>query len=58
MITFGLLGLGRVIEKRVANVFLKELNNSKVIGVFDTNRKSPHQLRPQKFLLILSLKNI
>ena len=39
MITFGLLGLGRVIEKRVANVFLKELNNSKVIGVFDTNRK-------------------
>tara|TARA_B100000989_G_scaffold288333_1_gene258929 strand:+ start:68 stop:439 length:372 start_codon:yes stop_codon:yes gene_type:complete len=39
MITFGLLGLGRVIEKRVANVFLKELNNSKVIAVFDTNRK-------------------
>ena len=39
MITFGLLGLGRVIEKRVANVFLKELNNSKVIAVFDKNRK-------------------
>ena len=39
MITFGLLGLGRVIEKRVANVFLKELSNSKVIAVFDRNRK-------------------
>ena len=39
IITFGILGLGRVIEKRVANVFLKELNNSKIIGVFDKDKK-------------------
>jgi predicted dehydrogenase len=39
IIKFGILGLGRVVEKRVAQVFLKELNNSKVVIVFDKIRK-------------------
>lgn len=38
-VTFGILGLGRVVEKRVAEVFLKETINSKVIGIFDKNKK-------------------
>ena len=39
IIKFGIFGLGRVVEKRVAQVFLKELNNSKVVTVFDKIRK-------------------
>ncbi len=38
-VTFGILGLGRVVEKRVASVFLNELKNSEVLGVFDKNKK-------------------
>ena len=34
-VSFGILGLGRVVEKRVANVFLKELKGSKVTNIFD-----------------------
>ena len=36
---FGILGLGRVIEKRVFNVFQKELKNSKVVCVFDKDKR-------------------
>ena len=39
IVTFGILGLGRVVEKRVASVFLNELKNSKVLGVFDKNKR-------------------
>ena len=38
-INFGLLGLGRVVEKRIVDVFKKELNNSKIISVFDKDKK-------------------
>ena len=38
-VSFGILGLGRVVQKRVATVFLNELKNSEVIGVFDKNIK-------------------
>ena len=37
-VNFGILGLGRVVEKRVANVFLKELKGSKVKNIFDINK--------------------
>jgi len=35
IVRFGILGLGRVVNKRIANVFINELNNAKVTGVFD-----------------------
>ena len=35
LVNFGILGLGRVVEKRVANVFLKELHGSKVTNIFE-----------------------
>ncbi len=38
-ITFGILGLGRVVENRVYKVFKNELKNSKVVSVFDKNKK-------------------
>ena len=38
-IKFGILGLGRVIENRVYEVFENELKNSKVVSVFDKNKK-------------------
>lgn len=38
-IKFGILGLGRVIENRVYKVFKNELKNSKVISVFDKDKK-------------------
>ena len=38
-VKFGILGLGRVIEKRVAKVFSKELKHSRVSAVFDRNKK-------------------
>ena len=38
-ISFGILGLGRVIEKRLLKVFLDELKNSVVEIVFDKNKK-------------------
>ena len=38
-IKFGIIGLGRVIEKRVANVFLKEVKNAKVVAVYDKNKR-------------------
>ena len=34
-VNFGILGLGRVVEKRVGNVFLKELKGAKVTNIFD-----------------------
>jgi len=40
VIKFGILGLGRVIDIRVANVFLdKEVKNSKVVAVYDKDKK-------------------
>ena len=38
-IKFGILGLGRVVEKRVYEVFQNELKNSQVVSVFDKNKK-------------------
>ena len=38
-IKFGILGLGRVIENRIYNVFKNELKNSKIVSVFDKNKK-------------------
>ena len=37
-VTFGILGLGRVVDKRLFNVFTKETTNSKVISVFDVDK--------------------
>ena len=39
IIKFGILGLGRVVEKRVYSVFAQELLNSEVVAVFDKNTK-------------------
>ena len=38
-IKFGILGLGRVVENRVFKVFKNELKNSKVVSVFDKDKK-------------------
>ena len=38
-VKFGIIGLGRVVEKRVASVFLKEVKNAKVVAVYDIDRK-------------------
>ena len=39
-IKFGILGLGRVVDIRVARVFLNnEVNNSKVVAVYDKDKK-------------------
>ena len=38
-IKFGILGLGRVVDFRVAKMFLKELKNSKVTAICDKNNK-------------------
>lgn len=35
----GLLGLGTLVEKRLCNVFIKELDNIKIIRVFDKDKK-------------------
>ena len=37
-ITFGILGLGRVVEKRLLSVFLNELKNAKVNIVYDIDK--------------------
>lgn len=39
IVTFGILGLGRVVDIRVAKVFLNELKNSKVVAICDKNQK-------------------
>ena len=40
VIKFGILGLGRVVDIRVANVFLdKEVTDSKVVAVYDKDKK-------------------
>ena len=39
IVTFGLLGLGAVVKVRVFKLFKNELINSKVIGVFDKDKK-------------------
>ena len=38
-VKFGIIGLGRVVEKRVASVFLKEIKNAEVVAVYDIDRK-------------------
>ena len=38
-VKFGIIGLGRVVEKRVASVFLKEVKNAEVVAVYDIDRK-------------------
>ena len=43
-VNFGILGLGRVVEKRVANVFLKELKGSKVKNIFDINKSKKKKI--------------
>ena len=43
VIKFGILGLGRVVDIRVARVFLyNEVNNSKVVAVYDKDKKKKH----------------
>ena len=39
LIKFGIMGLGRVVEKRVYAVFSKELKGARVVAVFDNNIK-------------------
>ena len=51
MIKFGILGLGRVVEKRVFSVFSKELKGGKVAAVFDKNKK-----KNKKFALLFDCK--
>lgn len=38
-VKFGILGLGRVVEKRVCSVFANEITNAKVVAVFDKDKK-------------------
>ncbi len=38
-VTFGVLGLGRVFDIRVAKVFKNELKNSKIVAICDKNKK-------------------
>ena len=38
-ISFSILGLGRVIEKRVYKMFKNEIKNGNVSTIFDLNRK-------------------
>ena len=54
LVNFGILGLGRVVEKRVANVFLKELHGSKVTNIFDIDINKKKNLK--KFLLVNQVK--
>ena len=42
-ITFGILGLGRVVEKRLLSVFLKELKNAKVNIVYDKDKSKTNK---------------
>ena len=53
-VNFGILGLGRVVEKRVANVFLKELKGSKVTNIFDINISKKKNFK--KFLIVKQVK--
>ena len=53
-VNFGILGLGRVVEKRVANVFLKELKGSKVKNIFDINKSKKKNFK--KFLIVKQVK--
>ena len=53
-VNFGILGLGRVVEKRVANVFLKELQGSKVTNIFDVDIIKKKNFK--KFLLVKQVK--
>ena len=50
-IKFGILGLGRVIENRVYKVFKNELKNSKIVSVFDKNKK-----KNEKYSKLFKLK--
>ena len=38
-ISFSIMGLGRVIEKRVAKMFNNELNNCYVKAIYDLDKK-------------------
>ena len=42
-ITFGILGLGRVVEKRLISVFLNELKNAKVDIVYDKDKSKTNK---------------
>ena len=39
LIKFGILGLGRVVDIRLAKVFKNEVTNSKIVAVYDKNKK-------------------
>ena len=45
IVTFGILGLGRVFDIRVAKVFLKELKNSKVVAICDKDQKKINKFK-------------
>ena len=38
-VKFGIIGLGRVFDTRVSDVFLNELKNSEIIAICDKNKK-------------------
>jgi len=48
---FGILGLGRVVESRVAKVFKNEIKNSKVVAVYDKDKK-----KNKKFAKFFNIK--
>lgn len=54
-INFGILGLGRVVENRVYEVFKNELKNSKVVSVFDKNEKKIKNTRNYLMLKKINL---
>ena len=49
-IKFGILGLGRVIEKRIAKVFKKQLTNSEISTIFDNEKEKKINLK--KYLTV------
>lgn len=53
-ISFSILGLGRVIEKRVFKMFKDEIKNGYVKTIFDIDKK---KLKNMKNYLIVERKN-
>ena len=43
-VSFGILGLGRVVKSRVSNVFRKEVIGANIVSVYDKNREKNFEL--------------
>ena len=56
IVTFGLLGLGAVVKVRVFKLFKNELINSKVIGVFDKDKKNLKNILINLNVIIIKTK--